>query len=166
MNPFLRAIDALNKHDVRYVIVGGFAAIMHGHNRATKDLDIVVDLETAEARKAIAALVSIGMQPRVPVDPYDFALESKRKEWMRDKNAVVFTMIDPVNSLFVVDIFIELPMEFEPFYNRAKVIQLKNQPVKVCSVDDLIIMKTRSGRPQDLLDIEVLNALRSGKRAL
>jgi len=161
MNPFLRVIEALNRHQVRYVIVGGFAAIMHGHDRATKDLDIVVDLETTEAKKAITALVSIGMEPRVPVDPFDFSDSAKRRGWMQDKNALVFTMIDPQNPLFVVDLFIEMPMEFEAFFGRSKTIQLKQHAIRVCSIEDLIVMKKKSGRPQDLLDIQVLQEIQS-----
>lgn len=161
MNPFLRVIDALNLAQVRYVIVGGFAAIMHGHDRATSDLDIVVDLGVAEAKKAITALVSIGLRPRVPVDPLDFADPAKRREWKGDKNAVVFTLIDPQNPMFVVDLFIEPPMEFEALFGRAKTIQLKKQSVRVCCIDDLIAMKKKSGRPQDLLDIQVLQEIQS-----
>ena len=52
MNPFLRAIEVLNRHAVRYVIVGGLAAYLHGTRRVTVDLDIVVDLRPEEARKA------------------------------------------------------------------------------------------------------------------
>lgn len=50
-NPFLIAISALNSAGSRYVIVGGFAAFLHGTRRVTVDLDVIVYLEATQARK-------------------------------------------------------------------------------------------------------------------
>ena len=161
MNPFLLAVDALNRHHVRYVIVGGFAAVMHGADRATRDLDIFVDLTPSEARKAIEALLSIGLESRAPVDPYDFADPIQRQKWIEEKKALVFTMIDPKNPIFAVDLFVEPPMDAEELFNRSKLIQIKDHTLRVCSIDDLIAMKKRSGRPQDLLDVDVLREIKS-----
>ncbi len=164
MNPFLRVIEALNSHDVRYVIVGGFAAVMHGHDRATRDLDIFVDLQADHARKAIEALLSVGLQSRVPVDPFQFADPAQREKWRREKKALVFTMIDPQNAIFAVDLFVEPPMDSERLFGRAKSIRINDLMFKVCSLDDLIAMKTKSGRPQDLLDVKVLRQIQSRGR--
>jgi hypothetical protein len=161
MNPFLLVVDALNRHRVRYVIVGGFAAVMHGADRATRDLDIFVDLAPDEARKAIEALLSVGLESRVPIDPYDFADPIQRQQWIKEKNALVFTMIDPKNPIFAVDLFVEPPMDADGLFARSKLIQIKDQAFRVCSLDDLIIMKQRSGRPQDLLDVDVLREIKS-----
>jgi len=161
MNPFLLVIEALNRHHVRYVIVGGFAAVMHGSDRATRDLDIFVDLESNEARKAIEALLSIGLESRAPVDPYAFADPIQRQKWIEEKKALVFTMIDPKNLIFAVDLFVEPPMDAEQLFSRSKLIQIKDQTLRVCSIDDLIAMKKRSGRPQDLLDADVLKEIKT-----
>ena len=59
--------EALNRADVRYVVVGGVAAVLHGHARLTMDVDLVVDLAAPEAGKAIDVLTSLGFVPRVPV---------------------------------------------------------------------------------------------------
>lgn len=40
---FKEFVDALNDHDVRYLIVGAYALALHGHPRYTKDLDIWLD---------------------------------------------------------------------------------------------------------------------------
>lgn len=55
MNPFGPIFRALNEAEVRYVIVGGLATVLHGHTRLTLDIDLVVDLEPSEAKKAIQA---------------------------------------------------------------------------------------------------------------
>lgn len=163
MNPFLRVIEALNRHDVRYVIVGGFAAVMHGLDRATRDIDIYVDLAPQEARKAIDALLSIGMKSRAPVDPYDFADAAKREEWKKSKKALVFTMIDPEEPVFVVDLFVEAPMDTDALFARARRIRLGGHEAPICSLEDLIELKTKAGRPQDLLDVKTLRELQSRK---
>ncbi|MBI5500125.1 MAG: hypothetical protein HY907_07765 [Deltaproteobacteria bacterium] len=72
-------VDALNRGGVRYVIVGGLATVLHGFPRLTADIDLVVDLQPAEARRAIEALLRLGFRPRPPVDPYDFAEIVRRK---------------------------------------------------------------------------------------
>lgn len=78
MIPFVRVLDALNAANVRYVVVGGFAALLHGNNRATADLDLVIDLTPSESLKAMTVLQSIGMRPRIPVDPLLFANPDQR----------------------------------------------------------------------------------------
>ncbi len=164
MNPFLRVIEALNRHDVRYVIVGGFAAVMHGNNRVTTDLDLVVDLAPQEARKAILALVSMGMQSRAPVDPVLFADAEHRQRWVREKQLMVFTMFDPQALLPNVDLFVESPVDFQGLRDRAEVLTIAGRAVRICSLDDLIEMKKRADRPQDRLDVQNLELLKSRKK--
>ena len=161
MNPFLRVIDALNGHQVRYVVVGGFASYLHGTRRVTVDLDIVVDLQEAEARKAIEALLSIGLKSRVPVDPYSFADPSERQRWSHEKNMIVFSMFDPAVPGFVVDLMIDLPADFVGLSERSKEVELHGRKVRISGIDDLIAMKLRAGRPQDLLDVDTLRCIQS-----
>jgi hypothetical protein len=163
MNPFIRVIEALNRNDVRYVVVGGFAAMLHGNNRATVDLDLVVDLDANEVRKVIRVLQSLGLTSRLPVDPLQFADAETRQSWVREKQMIVFTMTDPTHPTFVVDLFAENPIDFATLYQRGLTMTLQGQPLRVCSIDDLIDMKTRSGRPRDLLDVKALRALQSRK---
>ena len=56
MSLFEPLFDALNAAEVRYVVVGGLAAVLHGHARLTADIDLVVDLTPDEAKKAIQTL--------------------------------------------------------------------------------------------------------------
>jgi len=64
---------ALAATGVPYVVVGGTAVVLQGHARLTVDLDLVVDLRPDSLRRVLAALLELGMRPRLPVDPYDFA---------------------------------------------------------------------------------------------
>jgi hypothetical protein len=53
-------IVLLNSHDVRYLIVGGYAVAYHGYPRATGDIDLFVEVSRENARKLIAVLGEFG----------------------------------------------------------------------------------------------------------
>jgi hypothetical protein len=151
--------EALNRADVRYIVVGGLATVLHGHARLTADIDLIVDLAPDEARKAIDSLVAIGLRPRVPVQAVEFADPAKRREWIRDKNMRVFPLIDPADAMRQIDLFVEVPIEFEALWARSEVMDLDRTTVRVASIEDLIALKRMAGRPQDLSDIEALEAI-------
>jgi len=155
---------ALNDAGVRYVVVGGLAVVLHGHARLTVDVDLVVDLGEDQALRAIDALVRLGLRPRVPVNPRDFADRSIREEWIRERGMQVFSMFDPSNPMRVVDLFVDHPVPFEELWSRSQELELRDTIVRVASIPDLIRLKRLAGRPQDLADIEQLEAILKAKR--
>ncbi len=155
--PVLAALDAAG---VRFVVVGGVAVVLHGHPRMTADLDLVVDLAADSAGRAIAALVDLGMEPRLPVDPHSFADPEVRRAWIDERSLTVFTMLDPREPLLEVDLFAQPPLPFEELWDQATIVQLEDQPVRIASIEHLITMKKAVGRPQDLADVAALEALR------
>ena len=150
---------ALNDADVRYIVVGGVAVVLHGYARLTVDIDLVVDLAAEQATKTIDVLTNLGLRPRVPVDAGEFASQDKRDEWIREKNMSVFTMLDPANPMRQVDLFVEPPIEFSRLWSRSEEVELEHTRVRVACIADLIEMKQIAGRPQDLADIEALRKL-------
>jgi len=54
-------VAALNKNEVRYILVGGFAVILHGYSRTTGDMDIWVDRTSENYLKLQAAFSDFGM---------------------------------------------------------------------------------------------------------
>ena len=153
--------EALNHAGVRYVIVGGLAVVLHGYVRLTADVDLMIDLAEAPARKAIAALVGIGLRPSLPVDPTGFADATVRRQW-KERSMVVFNLIDP-DAGRAVDLFVEPPIDFEEVWARSEASHYHGVPVRIASTADLIDMKRRSGRPEDLLDIAHLSAIELGR---
>jgi len=67
LTSFESIAEALNRAEVRFIIVGGIAAIAHGYGRNTKDIYLVVRLEPTAISNAFAALQRLGYQPRVPI---------------------------------------------------------------------------------------------------
>lgn len=157
---FEPVFSALNGAGVRYVVVGGLAVVLHGYPRYTADLDIVLDLEPVAAGKAMEALKRIGLKARAPVDPVAFADPAQRESWITDKFLTVFSLYSPANPLLVLDLFVREPMPFEGLWSRSRTIDLGSLKVQVASIDDLIVMKRAVARPQDLADIEALEALK------
>jgi hypothetical protein len=151
--------DALNQAHVRYVVVGGFAVVLHGFARLTGDVDLAIDLDPAAARHTIDTFVALGLRPRAPVDPYAFADAATRREWAVERHMRVFSLWDPDNPMREVDVFVENPISFEELWHRSEVIVLAATTVRVASIPDLIAMKRAANRPQDRLDIEGLEAL-------
>ncbi|MDP3766629.1 MAG: hypothetical protein Q8S13_01310 [Dehalococcoidia bacterium] len=151
--------DALNRAQVRYVVVGGFATVLHGHARLTADIDLVIDLSPEGARRAIETLTGLGFRPRAPVDPLAFADPAIRRQWVIEKGMRVFSMWDPANPMREVDLFAEHPMDFEGLWERSEIIELSQTVVRVASIADLIRLKRLAARSQDLADIEALEII-------
>jgi predicted nucleotidyltransferase len=149
-------LRALTIAKVRYVVVGGVAVVLHGYMRATKDVDLVIDLAPAEARKALTVLREMGLQPTVPVDALQFADPEKRREWIEQKNMLVFQMRDQRRN---VDIFVDYPIPFDELWDQSLLLPIEDVTVRVASIPHLIEMKRRAGRPEDLIDIEKLTLL-------
>lgn len=144
-------------------MVGGIAVVLHGHLRATKDLDLAIDLAPEQARKAIEALTSAGLRPTLPVNAGDFAEPAIRETWVRERNMVVFQMVDPKDARRSVDLFAEPPIDFEDLWARAVLIAVDDVTVRVAAISDLVAMKRTSGRPLDLDDIAQLEKLENNR---
>jgi len=156
---FEPVFEALNRAQVRYVVVGGLATVLHGHARLTADIDLVIDLSRAEAKKTLEALVGLGFRPRAPVEPLAFADPAMRGRWIQEKGMRVFSLWDPDNPMREVDLFVEHPVDFDDLWSRSEVIELTRTTVRIASIPDLIYLKRLAGRPQDLADIEALEVI-------
>jgi len=156
-------LQALGRHGVRYVVVGGVATVVRGYPRLTLDLDIAIDLDGA--RNAIDALVELGFVPLLPVDPHDFADADVRRRWVEERNLRVFTMSDPADPFRQVDMFAVNPLPFEDLWADASEISFGSASARVASIEHLISMKRMAGRAKDLEDVEALEAVqRMGDR--
>ena len=150
---------AFEEAGVRYVVVGGMAVVMSGHVRATVDLDVVVDLDPEAARGAMQALEGLGLLPRVPIAPRDFADPDVRRGWIRDKHMQVLSFFDPQHPAREVDVFVAYPLDFDMLLAGAVPTRVGDRTVPVASRQHLIEMKQAAGRPRDLDDIQALQRL-------
>lgn len=164
MSIYLPLFKALNDADVKYVVVGGFATVLHGYARLTMDVDLMVDLAPQEATRAMQTLESLGFKPRAPVPAVQFADAAKRKEWIEQKGMKVFSFHNPANPMLTVDVFVQHPIPFADLRSRAECMVIEGVPVYICSIEDLITLKQQAGRPLDLLDIEKLRLIQEKRK--
>jgi len=150
---------ALQRDQVRYLVVGGVAVVLHGHPRFTADLDLVVALDPENARAAIAALARLGYRPRAPVDGAQFADPVARQRWIDEKGLTVFTLWSPDHPATEIDLFVREPFPFDAAWSRATIADLGDVRVPVASLEDLVALKRAAGRPKDLEDVRVLEAI-------
>jgi hypothetical protein len=153
-------LRALAEADVRYLIVGGLAVAAHGYGRLTFDLDLVVQLQPDNVKRALAALESLGYLPIVPAAAVDFADPAKREAWIRDKGAVVFQLHSERHRETRIDLFVSEPFDFDLEYGRAKTGELlPGVPARFVRAETLIEMKEAAGREKDLEDARQLRLL-------
>lgn len=148
---------ALNDVDARYLVVGGFAVILHGYMRSTVDVDLVVELDADNCRRALKALHSIGLRPRLPIDLMDFADAEKRRVWFEERNMLVLQLWDPTNPFRSVDLFVREPFAFEEMWQTSIRKTVAGVVTPVVSREHLVAMKRAAGRGIDLDDIEALS---------
>lgn len=160
---FLPVIEAFNRGKVAYVVVGGLAVVLHGHTRLTVDIDLVIGLDEANASKAVDIVSKLGYKPRVPVNPKAFADSKQRALWIKDKGLTVFSFYKSDNPLIGIDFFVDYPMDFNGLLSRSIIKHLGKIPIRICSIDDLIEMKRKAGRPKDLEDARILEMIKNEK---
>jgi hypothetical protein len=153
-------VSALNRHHARFLIAGGLAVTAHGYGRVTFDLDLVVQLEHENVRRAMHALESLGYCPVAPVSAHELADPVKRNAWMREKNMVVFSLRSEHHRETPIDIFVAEPFDFEVEYARALVGDiLPGVQTRFVGLETLIRMKEGTGRDKDREDVRQLRML-------
>ena len=151
----------LNKKRVRYLVVGGIAVNLHGFPRVTGDLDIMLDLKDGKSVNGFVEVVkALSFKPKIPVEVDDFAINSKRELWIKEKHMKVFSVYNPSNEIEHIDVLTENLIDFESAYKSRKVINAGNLEVPVVSIDDLIKLKKISGRKRDEIDIAALKEIK------
>ena len=134
---------AFHVHGVKYLVVGGFAVIYHSQPRFTKDMDLFIKADPANAEATYAALAEFGA-PLQGVHPDDFT----------DRNSFFRFGRDPKGF----DILPAIPgVDFDAAWERRVEIVIDpatGLKANFISADDLIASKLASGRPRDLADVD------------
>jgi hypothetical protein len=161
---FLTVLSEFQERNIRYVLVGGLAVLLHGIDRLTADIDLVVDLAPEQALRAVETLLTLGFKANAPVDARQFADAAVRERWQRESGMLVLSFWDPQNRRPTVDLFADYPMDFEVLYENSLLLTLATTPVRVASVAHLIAIKQAAGRPKDLDDVSRLAELRGKEK--
>ena len=147
-NPdFQEFLLALNKNDVKYVLVGGYSVIYHGFPRTTGDIDIFVEVSKSNYDKIVQAFEQFQM----PL--YDMTEDSL----LHIPHINVSTFGRPP---VCIEILKEISgFTFDEIYRNAITTDFEEIPMKVIHINDLKRNKKISGRAKDLNDLENLSKL-------
>ena len=162
---YLDLFRALDDGDVRYVLVGGVALNLHGVERATMDVDIAIALDHHNLARAVEALRGLGMQPIAPVDWDDVLRPGQLDQWYREKHMLALGLRKVTDMVPNVDVLTRPSVPFETLFANGSVRDLAGVPVRVASIDDLIALKTGTGRALDASDVEALLKLKQMRSA-
>jgi hypothetical protein len=160
---FLSLFITLNSTGIRYVVTGGLAAVLHGVDRLTADVDLAIDLSADAPAALVRLLTDAGFKPVAPVNPMDFAQEKIRNLWMRERGMKVFSFWDQQGRRPTIDVMLDNPIPFDELHGHSTQVYFRGTPIRVASIPDLIRMKQYAGRPQDLADIARLEEILSAR---
>ena len=138
----LQAVFAsLHRHDVKYVVIGGIAAIIHGVPRATFDLDILIEPTPDNAKRLLSALRDADLGTAFQIDEAELLANE------------ITVFQDRVR----IDVQTSTPgLLFEDAWYSKETIRYQGQDLYVVSRANLISAKRASGRHVDLEDIAIL----------
>ena len=139
---FREFIELLNRHKVHYLIVGGYAVAFHGYPRYTKDIDIWLSIDDANATKILSVLKEFGFET-LNLAKDDFT-----------KHGRVIQLGYPPNRINLITSATGL--EFEDCYDQKITIDIEGLTVNCIDLENLKKNRKKTGRYQDLADLENL----------
>lgn len=165
---YLELFKVLEQHKVRYILVGGVAVNLHGAERMTMDVDLMLDLGKKNLERFLKAARMLNLNPAVlPVAIEQLCDAATVDAWIRDKHMLAMQLRGPAIDAPSVDILLKTVVPFDEAYARALSFELEGVPINVASTQDLIALKSGTGRQVDQADIRALHRvemLRSRKR--
>jgi hypothetical protein len=154
---FQRILEVLDEHGVEYIVVGGVAAVLRGAPVTTFDIDALIKVDTANARRVTTALAALDARFR----EHPSALRPTLEDVLAGGHLLLTTDSGPLDVLG----FIGGGKRYEDAAAHASVLQIGGVGVRVLDLDALIEDKKALGRAKDQATIAILESVlqRGGK---
>ena len=141
LNRLKGVFKSLQQHNVKYVVIGGIAAVLYGVPRATFDVDILIEATPENAQHFLDALVDAGMGTAS----------------MTNTDEILSNEITIFKDRVRIDLQITTPgLQFDEAWERKETMDYKGQSFHVVSLEDLKKSKRAAGRKVDLEDVRLL----------
>ncbi len=150
----LRLFRELNDAGVRYLVIGAFAGRLLGSPTLTRDLDICHATDAANLEALVTVLHRLNARLRATDRPVPFRIDARSVGAVQS-----LTLTTDAGDLDLLAIPAGT-QGFDDLARTAAPTDLDGLTVLVASIDDLIRMKRAAGRPKDLIELEVMGALR------
>jgi hypothetical protein len=141
---FIRICNAFNRYEVKYVVIGGFAVIMHGLPRTTEDIDLFIEGSDENIKRLKTALKALYDDPSI--------------EEITSKDIEEYAVIRyGTPNDFYIDFIARLGDEisFEDVWKDVVFFEIDKTEIPVCGLEMLIKMK-KTVRDRDLRDLRFL----------
>lgn len=141
LNRLKDVFESFQKHDVRYLVIGGIASILYGVPRATFDLDILIEPTPDNAQRLLDSLLDAGLGTASLTNVKELLSNEITvfKDWVR------------------IDVQTVTPgLNFQEAWEHRETMTFQGQIFYVLSKKDLISSKRASGRDVDLEDVRLL----------
>jgi len=132
---------SFQKHNVRYVVIGGIAAVLYGVPRATFDLDILIEATFENAQRLLESFIEAKLGTALLIEPDE----------LLKHEITIFK--DRVR----IDVQTSTPgLIFDAAWQKRETMEYRGQTFYVVSLYDLIASKRAAARKIDLEDVELL----------
>ena len=141
LNRLQDVFRSFHQHEVRYVVIGGIASILHGVPRATFDLEILIEATPENTRRLLDALLDAGLGTASLTTPED----------------VLANEITIFRDRIRLDVQTSTPgITFAAAWDHRKTVTYHGQEFYILSKQDLIASKRAAGRDVDIEDVRLL----------
>jgi hypothetical protein len=156
-------LQSLSDAQVDYVLVGGLAVQLHGYQRATFDVDLVLAMNDTNLARFIEVAQRHELKPGIPVPIDSLRNAAQIDQWHREKGMLAFSLRESRPAGTVVDVLVRPEISFDHLMANAVPGVLFGRQVMIASIDDLLCMKRVANRPKDQLDILALEKIKRGE---
>lgn len=151
----IAALEALSDAGVEFVLIGGVASRIHGSPTLTRDVAVCHALDPENLERLSLALRAVHARLRGVDGDVPFLLDARTLG-----AGANFTFVTDVGDLDVLAVPAGVD-GYEQLARSAVSVDLGEVVVKVATLEDLITMKRAAARPKDLIEVEILSALRA-----
>lgn len=160
MNMF-ELLKMMAEADVEFVLVGGLAVALHGYQRLTMDVDVVLAMDEGNLHKFISAAKANKMKPTIPVALDSLARPELIEQWHREKGMLAFSLRGAETMATALDVLVKPVVPFADLRRDAVMTAIGDIRVPVASIEHLVAMKSGTGRGKDAVDIEELRKIQA-----
>jgi hypothetical protein len=151
-NPYINIFQDFQANNIKYLVVGGYAALFYGTNRMTIDMDIIVDLKMKNLKGCLNVLKKNGFMLSHPYIKESDLNPKNILIWIREKNMKALRFENKSKPFLMFDIVLDLPKAFGQLYSNGLKHETEKSSLYFIGKEDLIDMKAKAGRLQDYQD--------------
>jgi predicted nucleotidyltransferase len=146
---FIDFLRLCNEHQVKYLVVGGYAVSIHGYPRYTKDLDVCIESSEENAEKMVDVINDFGLG----------SLKLAKEDFLK-KNFITQLGYEPLR----IDILNEVDgVSFSVAWQNKREVVYEGLKINFIGYNELLVLKQLAGRSQDLTDIKKLEERNKNK---